>query len=130
MFRAIGRLLHWIWAGLDGLRKVLHLVLLLVIFGFLWGAFSRSIPLVPDKAALVIAPSGPLVEQLKGDPLERAVAETLRQQPAETLLRDVQERRLAKRVALLEKDIGERRPAYRDYVRRTNAFFPGPPCAA
>lgn len=29
-------------------------------------------------------------------------------------------------VTLLEKDIGERRPAYRDYVRRTNAFFPGP----
>jgi len=33
-------------------------------------------------------------------------------------------------MALLEKDIGERRPAYRDYVRRTNAFFPGPPCVA
>ncbi len=30
-------------------------------------------------------------------------------------------------VALLEKDIGERRPAYRDYIARTNAFFPGPP---
>jgi steroid 5-alpha reductase family enzyme len=30
-------------------------------------------------------------------------------------------------VALLEKDIGRRRPAYRDYVLRTNAFFPGPP---
>ena len=29
-------------------------------------------------------------------------------------------------VALLEKDIGERRPQYADYVRRTNAFFPGP----
>jgi steroid 5-alpha reductase family enzyme len=29
-------------------------------------------------------------------------------------------------VTLLEKDIGERRPAYADYVRRTNAFFPGP----
>jgi steroid 5-alpha reductase family enzyme len=29
-------------------------------------------------------------------------------------------------VTLLEKDIGERRPAYRDYVRRTRAFFPGP----
>ncbi len=29
-------------------------------------------------------------------------------------------------VALLEKDIGERRPAYRDYIARTNAFFPGP----
>jgi steroid 5-alpha reductase family enzyme len=30
-------------------------------------------------------------------------------------------------VALLESDIEERRPAYADYVRRTNAFFPGPP---
>jgi steroid 5-alpha reductase family enzyme len=29
-------------------------------------------------------------------------------------------------VTLLEKDIGERRPEYADYVRRTNAFFPGP----
>lgn len=29
-------------------------------------------------------------------------------------------------VTLLEKDIGERRPAYRDYAARTNAFFPGP----
>jgi steroid 5-alpha reductase family enzyme len=30
-------------------------------------------------------------------------------------------------VALLEKDMHERRPAYRDYISRTNAFFPGPP---
>jgi steroid 5-alpha reductase family enzyme len=30
-------------------------------------------------------------------------------------------------VVLLEKDIGERRPKYADYVRRTNAFFPGKP---
>jgi steroid 5-alpha reductase family enzyme len=30
-------------------------------------------------------------------------------------------------VAMLEKDIGERRPAYRDYIARTNAFVPGPP---
>ena len=30
-------------------------------------------------------------------------------------------------VALLEKDIGQRRPRYRDYIERTNAFFPGPP---
>jgi steroid 5-alpha reductase family enzyme len=30
-------------------------------------------------------------------------------------------------VALLEKDIAERRPAYRDYIRRTNAFIPAPP---
>lgn len=30
-------------------------------------------------------------------------------------------------VVLLEKDMAGRRPAYRDYIRRTNAFFPGPP---
>ena len=30
-------------------------------------------------------------------------------------------------VALLEKDIGERRPQYRDYIWRTHAFFPAPP---
>lgn len=30
-------------------------------------------------------------------------------------------------VALLEKDIAQRRPAYRDYIARTNAFLPGPP---
>lgn len=29
-------------------------------------------------------------------------------------------------VRLLEHDIGERRPAYAEYARRTNAFFPGP----
>jgi len=30
-------------------------------------------------------------------------------------------------VALLEKDIGGRRPEYKQYIRRTNAFFPGLP---
>lgn len=30
-------------------------------------------------------------------------------------------------VALLEKDIADRRPAYRDYIERTSAFIPAPP---
>ena len=30
-------------------------------------------------------------------------------------------------VSLLEKDISDRRPEYRDYISRTNAFIPGPP---
>ena len=32
-------------------------------------------------------------------------------------------------VSLLERDIAERRPGYREYVARTNAFFPGWPRA-
>jgi protease-4 len=89
MLRAIGKLLGWLWAGLDGLRKVLHLLLLLLVFGMIGTLFSRPIPLVPHQAALVIAPQGPLVEQYTGDPLERAVADLLRQGPVETRLRDV-----------------------------------------
>jgi protease-4 len=79
--RAIGRVLRWIWHGLDGLRKILHFLLLLLIFGMIGTLFSRPIPFVPNKAALVIEPQGPIVEQLSGEPLERAVAETLRQAP-------------------------------------------------
>lgn len=30
-------------------------------------------------------------------------------------------------VSLLEQDIGDRRPAYRDYIARTSAFIPWPP---
>ena len=30
-------------------------------------------------------------------------------------------------VTMLERSITKRRPGYEDYIRRTNAFFPGPP---
>src|SRR5512147_1404309 len=89
MLRAIGRVLGWIWSGLDGLRKILHLILLLLIFGIIGSLFSRPSPFVPEKAALVIAPQGPIVEQFTGDPLERALEQSLRRLPSETRLRDV-----------------------------------------
>ncbi len=108
--RAIRKLLHWIWVGLEGLRKVLHLLLLLLIFGVIGSLFSRPIPLVPDRAALVIAPQGPLVEQFTGDPLERAITEALRQGPGETRLRDVVEAidaaRKDERISSLYLDLG------------------------
>src|SRR6185295_7640595 len=91
MLHAIGRLLRWLWSGLDALRKVLHLLLLLALFAAVWALLSRPIPLVPDGAALVIAPKGPIVEQYEGDPVERAVAEGLHRQPTQTLLRDLVE---------------------------------------
>jgi protease-4 len=89
MWRGIGRILGWLWSGLDALRKVLHLVLLLLIFGVVWGLASRPIPIVPENAALVISPQGPVVEQYEGDPLERAIAEALHREPTQTLLRDL-----------------------------------------
>jgi protease IV len=110
MLSALGRLLGWLWGGLDTLRKLLHLILLLVLFGALWAMFSRSIPFVPDNAALVIAPQGPIVEQLAGDPIERALADSLRQAPSQTLLRDlveaIREARDDRRITALYLDLG------------------------
>jgi protease-4 len=78
-----------VWRILDGLRKVLHLALLLVIFGFLLAALHTSNPIVPRSAALVIAPEGELVEQLAIDPVRRAVGEASGTTASETLLKDV-----------------------------------------
>lgn len=75
--------------GLDGLRKVLHLLLLLVIFGFVVGALRTSIPRLPAQAALVLHPEGEIVEQRAGDPLQRAIAEARGIGNDETLLRDL-----------------------------------------
>jgi protease-4 len=73
----------------DVLRKVLHLIVLLIIFGLIIGLMSPRIPIVPQTAALVLAPRGAVVEQLSGDPLQRALAEAYGQGSAETLLRDL-----------------------------------------
>ncbi|MGC2033172.1 MAG: signal peptide peptidase SppA [Steroidobacteraceae bacterium] len=78
-----------VWRILEGIRRVLHLILLLVIFGFVLAALHTSIPIVPRTAALVIAPEGSLVEQLSSDPVRRAFGEASGGPAPETLLRDV-----------------------------------------
>jgi protease IV len=80
-----------LWRGLDALRKTLHLILLLLIFGVIVGVLRGSVPRLPNKAALLIAPEGTLVEQLTGEPLERAVDEARGQAHAETLLWDLKD---------------------------------------
>src|SRR6201987_4839857 len=78
-----------LWRGLDGLRQALHLILLLVIFGVLVGLLRGSVPRIPSKAALLVVPVGQLVEQLTGDPLERALQESRGETHRETLLWDL-----------------------------------------
>jgi len=85
----LARVLRGIWRGLDGLRKLLHLLVLLAIVGFLVGLMRVSIPHVPDSAALVIKPQGQLVEQLSGEPLQRAVSQVQGEEHPETLLWDL-----------------------------------------
>ena len=59
------------------------------MFAVLIAVLVAEHSLVPQSAALVLAPQGALVEQLSGDPLERAVAEAYGQGNAETLVRDL-----------------------------------------
>ena len=50
------RLLAAIWSGVDGFRKILHLLLLLFIFVVFLGTLSGTAPMFPDRAALLIQP--------------------------------------------------------------------------
>ncbi|MGH8168355.1 MAG: S49 family peptidase, partial [Woeseiaceae bacterium] len=86
---ALARFFGAIWTGVDGVRKVLHLLLLLFIFSIVFGIFSASSPTLPEQAALVIRPVGNLVEQLQGDPFDRAISELLGDANPETLVQDI-----------------------------------------
>jgi len=99
-----------VWRILEGIRKTLHLVLLLVIFGFVLAALHTSNPIIPHTAALLIAPEGSLVEQLSSDPVRRAFGEASGGPAPETLLRDVTDAIAAAksdaRIKLIVLDLG------------------------
>jgi protease-4 len=87
----IRKIFAGIWRGLDGLRKVLHLVLLLVLFALVLLAFNERVPIVPAKAALVIRPEGALVEELSGNAFDRALGDVTGDREPETLVSDLVE---------------------------------------
>jgi protease-4 len=116
--------------GLDGLRKILHLLLLLVIFGFVVGALRTSIPRLPARAALVIQPEGEIVEQRAGDPLDRAISEARGLGQDETLLRDVvdaigaaqKDARIEALVLDFDAMSGAGQPTLEEFARAVTAF--------
>ncbi len=85
----LGRFLRGLWHALDTLRRFLHLLLLLALFGIVIGALRQAVPRVPEKAALVVRPSGEIVEQLSGEPIERALNEAQGSGAPQTLLWDL-----------------------------------------
>jgi protease-4 len=89
VINALKKLLRMAWTGIDTLRKILSLLLLLMLFGLFFGALSTTAPMLPSSAALVIQPIGSLVEEYQGDPYDRAMAELLGEQKIETLVRDI-----------------------------------------
>ena len=83
------RFLSWIWTGVDGIRKILHLILLLFIFLLFFGLNAEVPSIQPSGSALYIQPYGALVEELSGDPYDRAVAEFLDDGLPQTRVSDI-----------------------------------------
>ena len=84
-----GRVIGYIFRGVDLLRKFLHLVLLVLIFGVIIGALKGTLPRIADHSALVIAPKGEIVEQLSGSPVDQALSKVQGERQAETLVWDL-----------------------------------------
>lgn len=86
------RFMRATWRLLDRLRRGLHLLFLLLFGVFFVAMMAALIPetvVVPESAALVLVPEGTLVDQLSGDPLERALGELQGNGEQETLLKDL-----------------------------------------
>ncbi len=119
-----------LWRGLDGLRKFLHLVLLLLLFGIVLGALRTTIPVLPSKAALVIRPEGQIVEQLTGDPFARAIEKLQGGLRSETLVWDLADAIIAARdddriqalVLDLDRFTGAGQPTLQELTRAIDTF--------
>ncbi|MDP6673953.1 MAG: signal peptide peptidase SppA [Gammaproteobacteria bacterium] len=62
---------------------------MLLILGLIIAGLAETEPSIPPSAVLVVSPSGVLVDQLKGDPLEHAIAEAQGTGIQQTLLTDI-----------------------------------------
>lgn len=89
IFRFMAKVLRALWYGLNTLRRILHLVLLLGLFIAVLAGLASGVAPVPSTAALVINPGGALVEQLEGNPLDRAIARLNDQSEPQTLVRNI-----------------------------------------
>jgi protease-4 len=78
-----------IWRGLDRVRKILHFILIVGTFLFLLLLSVPQRQVVLQSTALVLRPQGVIVDQLSGDPFERALARAQGVDVAETLLKDM-----------------------------------------
>jgi protease-4 len=119
-----------LWRALDGLRRALHLIVLLVIFGIALGVLLSGAARIPSRAALLIEPEGELVEQLSGDPFTRAVQAARGERRRETLLWDLTDsiraaaadRRIQALALDLDKFAGGTQPTLEELARAIRDF--------
>jgi protease-4 len=82
-------LIRAVWRGLDIVRRSVHLFLMLIVLLALLVLLSDTPITVPDTAAMMVAPTGRLVEQLAGDPLELALRDARGEADDQALVRDL-----------------------------------------
>jgi protease-4 len=86
----IRRTIGGLWSCLDRLRRLtVNMLFLALLVGLVWWALADGRPDIPDRAALVVAPKGRLVEELSGDGIERVMDQLQGAAQPETLLKDV-----------------------------------------
>ena len=78
-----------VWRFLDRIRKFVHMILMLSLLLVGLAALAPQESGLPETGALLLAPQGALVDQLSGDPLERAISKAQGQPVQETLVRDL-----------------------------------------
>lgn len=82
----LGRLIR---GAFTVVRTLLQLIVLLVLVAVLVNVFQGSAVQVPESGALVLAPTGLLVDELAGDAIIRAFNDAQGMPPQETLVKDL-----------------------------------------
>ena len=82
---------RFLWAGVDGFRKVIHLVLMIFVFALMLAALgSGGSPVhITPGTVLLLNPSGVLAHELKAGELDLELQRMSDDPPPETLVRDV-----------------------------------------
>jgi len=79
-----------LWCGINTTRiVVLNVVFLVILFALLGALMGKDKPEVPEKGALVLRPSGAIVEQTATDPMEKIRGEITGSSQEQTLLKDL-----------------------------------------
>ena len=87
----LGKVFRFLWAGVDGFRKVMHLLLMVSLFAVVLAALGSGSPpaRVEDGSVLLLNPSGVLVHELQGSALDIELQRMSDEAAPETLVRDV-----------------------------------------
>lgn len=86
----IRRLFDFLWGAALGFYRLLMILSVVIFIGVLWTAFRGGpAPTIENNVALVIWPAGQVVEQ--ADPELRIIERVLREEPSQTVLRDLVE---------------------------------------